>query len=93
MKWFNNIFLILLLLFITGSTNSSDLENTQQLDSESTLILPIAKESLETLNVNREIKEVKVLMNSTKKELKELKLLIEQKRIRDSLIIHYYANY
>ena len=93
MKWFNNIFLILLLLFITGSTNSSDLENTQQLDSESTLILPIAKESLETLNVNREIKEVKVLMNSTKKELKELKLLIEQKRIRDSLIIHYYTNY
>ena len=93
MKWFNNIFLISLLLFITGSTNSSSPEDARQIYVGDTLVLPTNLETIQSSNIDKEIKEVKVLMSSTQRDLKELKVLIEQKKYRDSLMIEYYVTY
>ena len=92
MKSLGKFILLITLLLTTSLFNSLGSKERDQPILTSDLTLPYIESAIDS-NVEKESKQLKVLLNRTHKELEELKLFIREKRIQDSLLIEYYATY
>lgn len=91
MKLLTKILILSFLLTVFSSTSSSNIKDPKEtVKEEPSLVFPVL-EITATKEV-QELREVKTMLTDTRSELEELKKLLEQKKLRDSLLIYNYVN-
>lgn len=90
MKLLSKILIFSFLLIVSSSTSSNNVKSDEpNKETDSPLFFPVLKTHPE--KEERELEQVKSLLSDTQEELTELKLLLELKKERDSLLIQKYV--
>lgn len=90
MKFLSKIIIVGALLAVSSSTNSKDRKNEPVKQELEPLSFPVIEKPFKEVTVK--LNEVSTAIHTSQRELMEIRLMLEQKRYNDSLIISKYAD-